>query len=417
MTGVPPRPLILALLAAACAAPRAASLESAGARADLSAQMVDTLDRQRHYFADDGGRRAFRERMRAIADQSSDARSFYEAASVALAALGEGHTALVGSPEVPFTATIPPVALLEIDGDIVVAGVAPGVEGGGLREGDTVLSVDGATVEQALGRRLAETPGSTAHGRRARAVANLLAGPTATPARVGVLGADGRAREGFPLRFLLDDEGEDRFRFGFLPATLTAVRVSAAAGYLHLPDFHPDRIQEVETALDAFRELPLLVLDLRGNPGGRIQTLQRVAGLLLGDPADLVSLVEPRHTEVLRSAPGERPYRGKLRVLIDERTGSAAELLAAALQDLGRALLFGRPTAGSTRSRLSSVLPGGVTFHYAGASEFRRCDGRPIEGAGVMPDSTVVHGRESMARGEYGDPFRDPAVRAALGRN
>ncbi len=414
---MPPRPLILALLAAACAAPRAASLDNPGARADLSAQMVETLDRQRHYFADDEGRRAFGERMRAIAIQSSDARTFYEAASVALAALGEGHTALVGSPEVPFTATIPPVALLEIGGAVLVAGVAPGVEGGGLREGDTVLSVDGEAAEQALGRRLAETPGSTAHGRRARAVANLLAGPTATPARVAVRGPDGREREAYPLRFLLDDEGEDRFRFGFLPATLTAMRISASAGYLHLPDFHPDRIGEIETALDAFRELPMLVLDLRGNPGGRIQTLQRIAGMLLGDPADLVALVQQRRTEVLRSAFAERPYRGKLRLLVDERTGSAAELLAAALQDLGRAPLFGRPTAGSTRSRLSSVLPGGVTFHYAGAAEFRRCDGRPIEGAGVTPDHVVLPSRESIARGEYGDPFRDPAVRAALDRN
>ncbi len=414
---MPPRPLILALLAAACAAPRAASLDNAAARADLSAQMVETLDRQQHYFADDDRRRAFGERMSEIAREASDARSFYEAASLALAGLGEGHTALVGSPEVPFTATIPPVALLEVEGAVVVAGVAPGVEGGGLREGDLLLAVDGAPVDETLARRFGETPGSTPHGRRARAVANLLAGPTATPARVAVRGADGRERECFPLRFLLDDEGEDRFRFGFLPATLTAMRVSAAAGYLHLPDFHPDRIEELETALEAFRELPTLVLDLRGNPGGRIQTLQRIAGLFLGDAADLVSLVQQRRTEMLRSAPCERPYRGKLRVLIDERTGSAAELLAAALQDLGRALLVGRPTAGSTRSRLSSVLPGGVTFHYAGASEFRRGDGRPIEGTGVRPDLIVIPTREGLARGEHGDPYRDPAVRTALDRN
>jgi C-terminal processing protease CtpA/Prc len=102
---------------------------------------------------------------------------------------------------------------------------------------------------------------------------------------------------------------------------------------------------------------------------------------------------------------------------MDERTGSAAELLAAALHDLRRATLYGRPTAGSARSRLSSLLPGGVVLHYAGRAEFLRRDGRPIEGQGVAPDVFFRPSRADLAGGVYGDPERDPAVRLALGRD
>jgi carboxyl-terminal processing protease len=309
------------------------------------------------------------------------------------------------------------VAIVEADGLPVVAGAAPGVEAGGLRPGDVLLEVDGAPWEKALERRIAVTPGSTQHGRRARAIANLLAGPTRAPARVTVRGVDGRTRACFPLRFLLDDEGMDRFRFGFLPETVTAVRVNPATAYIALPDFNPERVQELEEALRGLGILPCLVLDLRGNPGGRIRTLQRIAGIFVDQPVDLLLLAEGARREPLRAIAGPVHFRGSLRVLVDGRTGSAAELLAAALQDLGRARVYGSPTAGSTRSRLSLALPGGVVLHYAGRAEFLRRDGRPVEGQGVAPDVACEPSREELAREVYGDPFRDPAVRVAAARN
>jgi carboxyl-terminal processing protease len=295
----------------------------------------------------------------------------------------------------------------------VVAGVAPGVEGGGLKPGDIVLEVEGVPGERALERRIAVTPGSTAHGRRARAVANLFAGPTGQPARVTVRGTDDRTRVCFPLRFLLDDEGMDRFRFGFLQETVTAVRLNPGTAYVALPDFSPERQKDLEEALQAIGNTPSLILDLRGNPGGRIRTLQRIAGFFLGRPEDLLLLAEGSRTEVLRAIPGPVHYRGSLSILVDGRTGSAAELLAAALKDAGRAKVCGTRTAGSARSRLSLLLPGDVVLHYGGRAEFLRRDGRAVEGVGLEPDLAYAPTREQLARGVYGDPFLDPAVRIA----
>ena len=225
---------------------------------------------------------------------------------------------------------------------------------------------------------------------------------------------DGRERICYPLRFLLDDEGRYRQRFGFLPEGIRAQRADAATGYISLPDFEPGRDEEFIEALQPLRAMPILILDLRGNPGGRIQTLQRVAGLFFEKPTELLSMRQGGRREAVSSTQALEIYRGAVRVLVDSRTGSAAELLAAALQDQRGAVVIGQRTAGSTRSRLTARLPGGVLFHYAGQTEFVRLDGRPVEGVGVEPDIAFRPSRVCLAKGHFGDAPRDPAVRRAL---
>lgn len=409
--------LLALLLLPACTTVTARALEDPDVRAQVSHRLVVTLDEQEHYFADRAAVEAFAAELRSVANRTTDATSYYRAVADRLATLGEGHTGLVGSAEVPFSFTIPPVAILEVEGQPVIAGVAPGIEGGGLRPGDLLLEIDGVPAPQAMERQLQVTAGSTLHGRRARAAGNLLAGPTDTPASVRVRGLDGRVRHCFPLRFLLDDEGEDRFRFGFVPQRVRSAKLSSTAGYLALPDFQAGRYEEFAEALRPLRGLPVLVLDLRGNPGGRIRTLQRVAGVFTDSDVKLIELWDGDERESIRAKTGATRYRGELEILVDERTGSAAELLAAAMQDLGRATIHGRTTAGSTRARRSATLPGGVVFHYAGRAEFRRRNGDAIEGVGVHPDVVALRTRESLADGAYGLPQRDPAVRLAVGLN
>jgi carboxyl-terminal processing protease len=145
--------------------------------------------------------------------------------------------------------------------------------------------------------------------------------------------------------------------------------------------------------------------------------MQRIAGLFVDGRAELLRLREGDQERTLGTVIGAVLYRGRLNILVDERTGSAAELLAAALQDLGRARVFGRTTAGSTRSRRTSLLPGGVVFHYAGPSEFLRRDGSAIEGFGVEPDIRYHPSRDDLARGFYGDPYRDSLVGVVLSTN
>ena len=408
-------PILLFVLGCRTVGPQA--LEQESVRLELGRQVVATLDRQDHYFASPSTRDRFTERLEAIARGTNDAPGYYRKLSDALATLNEGHTGLVGSATIPFSDTIPPVAILEVAEGVVVAGVAPGIESGGLRPGDLILSVGNRRVEEVLAERLDQTAGSTPHGRRARAVAHLLAGPTGEPARVRVRGIAGVERICFPLRFLLDDEGRYRQRFGFLPEEIRAQPADASTGYLSLPDFEPGRDEEFFDALAPLRHMPHLILDLRGNPGGRIQVLQRIAAVFFPEPTDLLRMAQRAHEETVTSTDAPFTYGGLVRVLVDARTGSAAELLAAALQDVRGAIVIGRATAGSTRSRRTARLPGGVLFHYAGRAEFLRLDGRPVEGVGVKPDVEFRPTRESLAEGHFSDAPRDPAVRRALSLN
>jgi len=393
------------------------SLEDPEARAEVADRVVATLDRQNHYFQSADGRRRFAVKAHEIARTEEDPVEFYRALAHALATLHEGHTTLVSSPDVPFLETVPPAALLEVDSEIIVAGAAPGLESGGLAPGDVILEVDGFPAEHVLRERIEKTPGSTAHGRRSRAVANLLAGPTNRPARVKIRRSDGTIREAYPLRFLLDDGGMDRFRFGFLSERVSAVRIDLATGYLSLPEFQKDHLERFAQGLQTLQSLPRLVLDLRGNPGGSIRTLQEIAGHFVEEGATLALLRRGESTTAYRATASTPFYKGDLRILCDERTGSAAELLAAALKDLGRATIYGRTTAGSTRSRQTMQLPGGVLFHYASSAVFDRADGRPLEGIGLEPDIVVPIDRNAVSAGGYGDPMRDPAILRAAGLN
>jgi carboxyl-terminal processing protease len=408
---------LLLLASVSCRSATLRSLDELEARTQLSASVFVTLERQRHYFASDEERASFRKRLQAVAADASDALSYYRGVADALAILDEGHTGLLAPPELPIAGTIPPVAIVEALGQPVVAGVAAGVEGGGLRPGDVVLEVDGRPAAEVLGAALPVTAASTDHARRARALSNLMAGPTDTPASVRVRGVDGRERWCYPLRFLLEEGEEVRLHFGYAPRHVSVLRLSDEAGYIALPDFQAERTMEFEHAMELVRGLPLLVLDLRGNPGGRIRTLREIASMFLDHPTELLEYRDGARRTPVRVRAGARPYTGSVAVLVDERTGSAAELMAAAFQDLGRGTIYGRPTAGSTRVRRSALLPGGVVFHYAGRGEFRRRDGRAVEGTGVLPDVRIEYSREALARGSYGIPARDPAVLVALGRN
>ena len=366
------------LVFAGCRTVGPEALEEESVRLELGRQVVATLDKQDHYFEEPGKREAFERRLERIARRTRDADGYYRGLSDALATLNEGHTGLVSSASVRFSDTIPPVAILELPEGFVVAGIAPGVESSLLRPGDLILKVGERPVDEVIAERMGQTSGSTPHGRRARAVAHLLAGPIDDCPHVHVEDVEGRVRIRYPLRFLLDDEGRYRQRFGFLPEELRAQRLDEDTGYIALPDFEPRRAEEFFAALEPFADARRLVLDLRGNPGGRIQTLQRIAGAFFDEETELLLMRQGDKEETVYSLPAPLRYDGSVVVLVDARTGSAAELFAAALQDRREAVLVGEATAGSVGDVHVPAPPAGVPRVDAGRGADRRRTPHPV---------------------------------------
>lgn len=139
-----------------------------------------------------------------------------------------------------------------------------------------------------------------------------------------------------------------------------------------------------------FRQRPIkgYVLDLRGNPGGLALRMAEVAGLFLrGIPWRIVS---PMGTLPLPTQPafGRANTQKPLVVLIDGRVNSAAEGLAGALKEAGRAFVIGQRTAGNTEVLIPYCFPDGAVALVASGvlAPYR---GATWEGRGVEPDLPV----------------------------
>jgi carboxyl-terminal processing protease len=100
-------------------------------------------------------------------------------------------------------------------------------------------------------------------------------------------------------------------------------------------------------------------------------------------------------------------YRGLLAVLVDELSASTSEFLAAGLQDLGRAQVFGSRSAGAALVANMIRLPNGDGFEYAFA-DYESTGGWRIEGNGVVPDVEIPYSRATLLEGE------DAALAAAI---
>jgi carboxyl-terminal processing protease len=150
-----------------------------------------------------------------------------------------------------------------------------------------------------------------------------------------------------------------------------------------------------------------LILDLRGNPGGIGGMAMGMSGWLVREVTAL-GVMKSRDNELRFVVnPQPTPWNGPVAILVDELSASTSEILAAGLQDLGRARVFGRRTPGAALPSQFERLPNGDAFQYAVAT-YISSGGRTLEGNGVVPDQVVALDRKRLLAGH------DPTVDAAL---
>lgn len=129
--------------------------------------------------------------------------------------------------------------------------------------------------------------------------------------------------------------------------------------YIRWTDFttgSADRLAAIVEALSV--ESPIgLILDLRGNPGGLLDEAVNAAGIFLPPDALVCKIIDRTGTESIeyRTAKSPASFDGPLTVVIDENAASASEVLAAALQESGRAVVVGRRSFG--KGWVQNVFP------------------------------------------------------------
>jgi len=237
--------------------------------------------------------------------------------------------------------------------------------------------------------------------------------------RLGVAPADRvpglpEAGEGEPVELEVDRRGRRLVLVGRVAEAAPAVEAALLPGRIGLVTLRRVSLgapAAVRAELEALAAggARALVLDLRRNPGGSWEATGELAGLFLGagatvglaDELDAEARVE---TRALVTA-GEAAWTAPLVALVDRQTASAAEVLAAALQDRGRARLVGSPTVGKGFGLGVRPRPDGLEPHGVGAA-LRREAGDAL--GVVRPDLTA--GRP-LAR--PGADLGDPALRAA----
>ncbi|MFD6416508.1 S41 family peptidase [Streptomyces sp. NPDC060194] len=133
-----------------------------------------------------------------------------------------------------------------------------------------------------------------------------------------------------------------------------------------------------------------VLLDLRGNSGGLVTEAREAASVFLD--GGLVATYGVRGEQrALYAEPGGDTGRPVV-VLVDGGTMSAAELLAGALQDRGRAVVVGSPTFGKGSVQMPTRLPDGSVAELT-VGHYSTPAGREVDGVGITPDLTATRER------------------------
>jgi carboxyl-terminal processing protease len=264
------------------------------------------------------------------------------------------------------------LGLVKQHGAIVVNDVVPDgpAAEAGARVGDEIIAIDGRRVRGASLER----------------VMDLLTGPEGTNLTLRVRGLDDELRS-LPLTLAyVPPESVFSSRDG----NLLILRVTAFDGNT------AERLsQALEAGMVSKPPPAAVVLDLRGNRGGLLR--QAVTGVaLLAEQGVIASTAgrDPQATHDWRiDDGGDLTHGARLIILVDARTASAAEIMAAALADLGRAVVVGSTTLGKGLVQTIMTLPDGGEL-FVTWSRVLAPKSWPIQVLGVMPQICTSKGHD-----------------------
>lgn len=241
-------------------------------------------------------------------------------------------------------------------------------EAAGIVSGDLILEVDGEdasgwTVDEGVIR---------------------IRGPQGTPVELLIRKADGSEE----LVTIVRDEIE-------LSSVTTRTLQDADEnditdiGYVYIQQFtrrSPDELVQIIEELEA-TGISGLILDVRLNPGGLLVETTQIADMFL-DEGIIVIQVDREGNEEIASARAGQVTDLPIVILQDDFSASGSELLAAALQENGRATVIGTPSFGKgTVNHVRELSNGGAV--YVSIARWLTPDRNLIEGRGVTPDIEV----------------------------
>lgn len=372
---------------------------------------------------------ALRDSLRPLVERGDSRDDTRSAISTLLSRLGESHFGILpgdamdaGAAATSDRAGDAGLEVRFLDSALVVTRVEAGSHASslGVRPGWVIEEIDTLEVREAL-RATSRIGGSARRFALVRLTLNLngrLTGPAGGTVRlVARDDRDVRREVAVPLR---ETPGQV-IEYGNLPPMhvhFQSRRLASQVGCVGLIRFNmfmTPVMPQFEDAMAGMRECGGIVLDLRGNIGGVGAMIMGLSGHFFTEPETLGTMRLREATmryvanpiRVSRSGATLKPFDGHVAVLVDELSASTTEILAAALQRLGRARIFGSPSAGQALPAVVTKLPNGDRLMYV-VGDFAGPGGARLEGTGVSPDQPTPRSRRSLLAG------KDDALEAAV---
>ncbi len=325
------------------------------------------------------GREWMEPSLQRVRDAKSD-QEFYEILQEQMARLKDTHTRIISYPDQPKLES-PPVLLNQVEGKVAVIRAHPATT---LSAGEVIVSIEERPVAECLAERMTRVCNSTDLGRIREACGQLLRGPAGTAVNVSVQGTNGAVR-----RLTLRRESKPDF---WREPAISTREPSNSIGYIRISRWTDDTIPEqFDLALERFKNVQGIIIDVRGNGGGNDHLADVVNGRLISQPVvssidfwrktgtdqydRTIGWVQPR---------GPWTYQGRVAVLIDDASTSACEHFVSGIEAMGRVLLVGLPTNGAGGGPTIVELPDGTRVAISRALGLR-ANGVVFEGHGIPP--------------------------------
>ena len=238
-------------------------------------------------------------------------------------------------------------------------------EAAGLKPGDVILEVDGVSI---LGLSLLEAVGK-------------IRGPRGSEVRLLVLHLGAID----PIVVLI--------RRDVIPLTSVLLRseLGDRIAHIRLTSFYADTAEKLNETLNNAREAGAqgLILDVRDNPGGLLNSVVDVVSQFLDDGLVLYEVDGSNRRTDWKVRNGGTATDIPMVVLTNEFSASASEILVGAFQDYERATIIGATTYGKGSVNILRRLENGGGLYITFAKWFTP-SGRPIASIGLVPDIEVV---------------------------
>ena len=200
--------------------------------------------------------------------------------------------------------------------------------------------------------------------------------------------------------------------------TVTGEAVNGGkTGYIAIDSFGQNTDEELGAEVKSLQAAGVKnwIIDLRGNPGGYLDTAFEMAGYFIGEKP-VITVKERDYSQVGTGVKQEFMITGPVIVLVDENSASASEVLTGALQDYHRAVVMGRNTYGKGTVQEIFPLSGGDVLKLT-IARFYSPNGGVIDRKGIMPDLVIdpqsdgLQAAEDLLAGNDGDEAKWPEIK------